>query len=710
MQRRGVHVDVLGRHEPVLVHEPDAVVVGRAPHAGVRRHRHAELARDLERRLLRELRVAGDVERHLEAEHVAAAAEAPVDEALEVGATSTTPTGPAAGCRRRGRSGRAPPPARRRRRPRGRSSAGRATSRRSSSRRRRATRSPTAGCRRGCPAAGRSCPTRGREDEVLRQRPVGAVAAQRGLPHVPVRVDHARHDDAVRRRRSRTSPPGPPARARRPRCARRRRGRRRPARTSCASSIVSTVPRRRTIGRPGSGVEASVLMLGSFPGRVTGRGPVFGPPAAWRWRSHAVGDVVERDAVDVDGDVAAGGVLGQAQVAPRAGGRAAGGRREKPRTSSETERMSGAGSVISAPAMFPTSTWRAPRAAACMAASAGAPHSMSIVTSTAPPRGLADPLGRGRRRVDLHDGVRAALEEPRAGARRAVGGDDAAGAEQLRRPARRRCRPRRSRRARAPSRPAAGRRATPARATPPRPVLPSAAATSSSTPSATSSSASCGTSVRSAIEPYGGTRRVEVDAPAVLEAADAVRSDHATAAAAGPCRRCRTPCAGRGGAGPRRRPRPRRSRARRCGSSKSSDPRRGAVLVEDGCAHGAQSSWFDATVRNALRVDGVGSRRVLRRWRCDAARWSGRRRGAAPPPCARRAAARARGSEPSRRRAPRRGRARRSRRWPRRAPPAGADGSGGHGGGAGWSCSIAGSWLQHRRRRCAGVGSSLSGS
>ena len=35
------------------------------------------------------------------------------------------------------------------------------------------------------------------EDEVLGQRPVGAVAAQRGLPHVPVGVDHARHDDAV---------------------------------------------------------------------------------------------------------------------------------------------------------------------------------------------------------------------------------------------------------------------------------------------------------------------------------------------------------------------------------------------------------------------------------------------------------------------------------------------------------------------------------
>jgi hypothetical protein len=83
-QRRGVDVDVLRRHEAVLVHQPDVVVVCRAPYAGVRGDRHAELARDLERRLLGELGVARDVERHVEAEHVAAATEPPVDEALEV--------------------------------------------------------------------------------------------------------------------------------------------------------------------------------------------------------------------------------------------------------------------------------------------------------------------------------------------------------------------------------------------------------------------------------------------------------------------------------------------------------------------------------------------------------------------------------------------------------------------------------------------------
>ena len=32
--------------------------------------------------------------------------------------------------------------------------------------------------------------------------------------------------------------------------------------TACASSIVNTVPARRTTGRPGSGVEASLVMAG----------------------------------------------------------------------------------------------------------------------------------------------------------------------------------------------------------------------------------------------------------------------------------------------------------------------------------------------------------------------------------------------------------------------------------------------------------------
>ena len=130
-------------------------------------------------------------------------------------------------------------------------------------------------------------------DEVLGQRPVGAVAAHRGLPHVPVGVDHAGHDDAAASRRS-------------PGCPRARRGpaptaaiRSSTTRTSAsgstlpASSMGSTVPPRRTTGRPALGRRArggSWLLLdvddalsdarplsgharpgGGHPGRAAGR-------------------------------------------------------------------------------------------------------------------------------------------------------------------------------------------------------------------------------------------------------------------------------------------------------------------------------------------------------------------------------------------------------------------------------------------------------
>jgi hypothetical protein len=72
----------LGRHEPALPHHPDAVVVGRAPDAVVRRDPHAELAGRLERALLREFRIAGDVERELQPSHVIGLGA--LDEAAEV--------------------------------------------------------------------------------------------------------------------------------------------------------------------------------------------------------------------------------------------------------------------------------------------------------------------------------------------------------------------------------------------------------------------------------------------------------------------------------------------------------------------------------------------------------------------------------------------------------------------------------------------------
>src|SRR5262249_4504897 len=90
-QRRGVHVDGSRRHETVLVHELDAVVVRRAPHAGVRRHGYVEFAGDCEGRFLRERRVARDVKRHLEAEHVIAAGDATVHEITELRARRPLP-------------------------------------------------------------------------------------------------------------------------------------------------------------------------------------------------------------------------------------------------------------------------------------------------------------------------------------------------------------------------------------------------------------------------------------------------------------------------------------------------------------------------------------------------------------------------------------------------------------------------------------------
>ena len=85
-------------------------------------------------------------------------------------------------------------------------------------------------------------------DEVLGERPVGAVAAHGGLPHVPVGVDHARHHDAAGRvdlDRARRAPRG---------SGRPRRSCRPGVRTSAsvstvfASSITSTVAPRSTTG------------------------------------------------------------------------------------------------------------------------------------------------------------------------------------------------------------------------------------------------------------------------------------------------------------------------------------------------------------------------------------------------------------------------------------------------------------------------------
>ena len=84
-QGGGVHEHAGLVQEAGLVRQPDAVVVGRAPHPGVRGDRHAELAGHLVGGLLRERRVAGDVEGHLEGEQVVGGVDLAAGEGLEVG-------------------------------------------------------------------------------------------------------------------------------------------------------------------------------------------------------------------------------------------------------------------------------------------------------------------------------------------------------------------------------------------------------------------------------------------------------------------------------------------------------------------------------------------------------------------------------------------------------------------------------------------------
>ena len=199
-QRRGVHVDRLRGAEAVLVHVPDARVEGDAVHPGVRGDRHAHLPGHLERGLLRERRVvAGDVEGDREPLHVALAVEPADVEVPELRRGAPLPRAlldvPV---------GQHEPPAR-----------------------------LLQGVGGGVGVLGRLQPVRpvhrgrhagvdrldGRQqvpgvdvlraellapvqvvpDEVLGQGPVGPVGPHGRLPHVPVGVDHARHDDAAGR-------------------------------------------------------------------------------------------------------------------------------------------------------------------------------------------------------------------------------------------------------------------------------------------------------------------------------------------------------------------------------------------------------------------------------------------------------------------------------------------------------------------------------
>jgi hypothetical protein len=183
----------------VLVHEPDAVVVGGAPDARVRGDRDAEVARDLERRLLGEGRVPGDVEGHLHAHAVVAGVAEPLEEGADGGVGAPLPRAgldvavghdEAAGHRPQRVDGRlAVVDGVQVVRP--------VDGRGDTGVQRLDRRQPVA--RRDVLGAELLAVLEVVPDEVLGQRPVGAVPAHRGLPHVPVRVDHARHDDPAPR-------------------------------------------------------------------------------------------------------------------------------------------------------------------------------------------------------------------------------------------------------------------------------------------------------------------------------------------------------------------------------------------------------------------------------------------------------------------------------------------------------------------------------
>ncbi len=193
-QGRGVHVHRSGLGVAVLMDQSHGVVAGRAPDSGVRGHGQVQFAGDLERLLLGKARIAGDVEGDLEALEIAGAT---VEELAELRCARPVrrrvldvAVGQHEPARHRGE-----------RVDRGVGMVDRLQ----------AVRPVHAGGDPGVERLQRAeevpgvdvlgselrAPVQVVPDEVLRERPVRTVAAGRGLPHVPVRVDHPGHDDAA---------------------------------------------------------------------------------------------------------------------------------------------------------------------------------------------------------------------------------------------------------------------------------------------------------------------------------------------------------------------------------------------------------------------------------------------------------------------------------------------------------------------------------
>src|SRR5258708_17548513 len=86
-----MYIDGGRGHEAVLVHDADTVVFGDAPHAGVGRYRQVKVTRNLEGGLLGEGRVAGHVEGNLHAQHISVPVDAAPDEVGELGGLCPLP-------------------------------------------------------------------------------------------------------------------------------------------------------------------------------------------------------------------------------------------------------------------------------------------------------------------------------------------------------------------------------------------------------------------------------------------------------------------------------------------------------------------------------------------------------------------------------------------------------------------------------------------
>ena len=339
----------LRRHAAVLVHQPDAVVVGRAPHAGVGRDGTPSS------RATSKAAFSGNSGSPVTSKAIWKPS---MSSCVRSGArrrsgsprTPTTPTGPAGGCRRRARSGRD-----RLERVDGglgvvdRLQPVRPVDRGGHARLERLQRRQQVA--RVDVLRAEDPPLEVVEDEVLRERPVGAVAAHRRLPHVAVRVDHARHDDAVGgvdlgRFLGRLEP-RPDAAISSPVTSTSA-----SSRTSCAS-FMSARCRRSTTGRPASISTNWALSLG-LPGTPSRR-PVarsrneheLRPALARRWRSHASATFESGTASTATRCRPAATWCVRSRKPSR---RTSGGGMvdAEPRRSSDTERSAGAGSVISA--------------------------------------------------------------------------------------------------------------------------------------------------------------------------------------------------------------------------------------------------------------------------------------------------------------------------------------------------------------------------